>query len=92
MASRTGPAIADTEPLVSDLGRAAMLLAVDERELGAVIGRAGLQPWGQHASGQPVYSWGALVEVAVAAGLEVNMRWGRHAWRRRPMVGKAGAP
>ena len=87
MASRTGRTISDQQPLVAHVERAAQLLEVDEHELGAVIDRAGLQPWGAHASGAPVYRWVALVEVAASAGLPLSVRRVRHAWRRRPMVG-----
>jgi hypothetical protein len=85
MTRSTGKAISDQQPLVADVGRAAMLLKVGERELLAAIRQAQVEVWGVHSQGMAVYRWEELVEAAAAAGLAVPKRKG-HAWRRRPTV------
>jgi hypothetical protein len=83
--TRTGPAIADNEPLVSTLGRGACLLGIEPDVLAAAVASAGLVPWGEHADGSPVYGWAGLLEVVQAAGLPIPTRKG-HRWRVRPTI------
>jgi hypothetical protein len=83
--THTGRTVSDQQPLVADVGRAAALLKVPERELLAAIRQAQVEVWGVHSQGMAVYRWEELVEAAAAAGLSVPTHRG-HAWRRRPAV------
>jgi hypothetical protein len=83
--TRTGKAIDPQQPLVSDVPRAARLLGCEPDRLEDAVAAAGLAPWGEAASGVPVWRWPELCEAARAAGLAVPDRLG-HAWRRRPTV------
>jgi len=60
------------EPLVSTTDRAAEMLGVDPGRLAGAIGAKQLQPWGRHASGDPVFRWDALFELARELGAVVG--------------------
>jgi hypothetical protein len=83
--THTGRAIPDHQPLVSTLGRGASLLGIELDALAAAVDSAGLEEWGRHVSGEPVYSWDRLLEVVRAAGFPIPARKG-HRWRVRPTI------
>jgi len=75
------------EPVVSTLERAAGILGCEPPRLAEAL--AGLEPWGQHASGQPVWRWPELCAAAAAAGIKApTIRPTLAAWRKA----KAGPP
>lgn len=87
----TGRAIPDHQPLVAHLERASALLGIEPEALEAAVSTTGLEAWGRHASGAPVYAWDRLLEAAAAAGLPIPDRKA-HAWRRRPAIRTKAGP
>ena len=75
--SRTPPA---GQPIVATVGRAGELLDVDPDRLAQAIMAARLVPWGEHATGAPVFRWGALCTLAAELGSTIPARY-QHAWR-----------
>jgi hypothetical protein len=75
--SRTPPA---GQPIVATVGRAGELLDVDSQRLAQAVKAARLVPWGEHASGAPVFQWGALCALAAELGSTIPARY-QHAWR-----------
>jgi hypothetical protein len=57
------------EPVVCDLGRAAVLLDCEPGQLADAVTAAGLDSWGSHASGAAVYRWPELCQAAARAGI-----------------------
>jgi hypothetical protein len=55
------------EPVVATLERAAYLLDCEPARLAEALD--GLEPWGSHASGQPVWRWPELCQAANQAGI-----------------------
>jgi hypothetical protein len=55
-------------PVVADIPRAAFILDLDPERLAHAVQAAGLEPWGTHASGLPVWRWGQLLELARQLG------------------------
>jgi hypothetical protein len=82
---RTARSIPDGVPVVSALPRAAGLLEVPTEDLALAVKAAGLEVWGAHQDGSPVYRFGELLAAATEAGLPIaeqeRRRWVR--WRRR---------
>ena len=77
-----------TEPIVSDLERAARILDCEPGQLVNAVAAAGLEPWGRAASGAAVYRWPELCEAAREhAGIATpRTRPTMHGWRTRPAV------
>jgi hypothetical protein len=58
----------DGTPIVATLPAAARSLNLDVDQLAALVHRARLAPWGEHANGLPVYRWRLLCELAATIG------------------------
>jgi hypothetical protein len=74
--------IRDGCPLVSAVPRAAALLAIPEAELARLVDQGGLEVWGRHHDGSPVYRFQQLLELAGAAGLAPTVPGKADPWRR----------
>jgi hypothetical protein len=77
-------------PLVSTVARCAELLHVEPARLAAAVERAGLIPWGRHASGEPVWRWQELAQLGQQLGGQLPATW-RHAWRQYEQAARGRA-
>jgi hypothetical protein len=57
------------EPLVATTAAASEMLGAAPARLAAAVTASQLQPWGTHASGDPVYRWDDLYELARELGV-----------------------
>jgi hypothetical protein len=79
--ARTRSTVVDGVPIVSTISRAAVIFQVSEPELARLVDAQGLEVWGYHHSGDPVFQFRELVTMVTTAGLSVPQPV-RSSWRR----------